>query len=177
MMNRIGPLSVAVGCAALIAMAPASADVARHQILTLQYDQVDYYLKGDASRAYPQSFTLTLNPCDGTVSGPGLAPPFGDSFTAGAIDGFQISYDSTYVVNGQTNYAVTVDNAMLAKDYSISGQWSDNWSQGPQVGSVFANKPFVTSTAYRNHGDFVSQNPDKNDAAHSCIGMPVVSKK
>lgn len=34
--------------------------------------------------------------------------------------------------------------------------------------------PDVTPTTdYNNHGDFVSQQPDKNDAAHSCIGMPI----
>ena len=34
----------------------------------------------------------------------------------------------------------------------------------------------VTGTSsYKTHGDFVSANPDKNDAARSCIGMPINS--
>jgi hypothetical protein len=28
-------------------------------------------------------------------------------------------------------------------------------------------------TNYKNHGEFVSSQADKNDAAHSCIGMPI----
>ena len=96
MMNRVVRLSVAVGVgfAALIAMAPAGADVARHQILTLQYDHVNYYLGagGRGSTAYPQRFTLTLNPCDGTISGLGLVPIYGESLTEGLVKGALISY-------------------------------------------------------------------------------------
>ncbi len=169
--NRIFRLSVAVGvgCAALIATVPASADVARYQILTLQYDSVDYYLP--ASGPYSQSFTLTFNPCNGTVSGPGLVPGFGVSLTQGSINGALLSYTSTY--NVEPGYTVTVNNAVVLNDYSFSGLWSDNYSVGAQSGVVVSNIPGVTSTAYRNHGDFVSQSLDKNDAAHSCIGMPI----
>jgi len=39
--------------------------------------------------------------------------------------------------------------------------------------------PLVVTLAsnWRSHGAFVASNPDKNDAAHSCIGMPIVSNK
>ena len=33
------------------------------------------------------------------------------------------------------------------------------------------------STQYKNHGDYVKQAGDRADAAHSCIGMPIVSGK
>jgi hypothetical protein len=36
---------------------------------------------------------------------------------------------------------------------------------------------FTNTSTYKNHGEFVKQSPDKNDAAHSCIGMPVNSSK
>ena len=78
MMNRVN-LSVAVGVAlaALVATAPASADVARYQILTLDYDEVNYYLGANiGGPAYPQSFTLTFNPCNGTFSGLGVVPGY-----------------------------------------------------------------------------------------------------
>jgi len=76
MMKRAVRLSVAVGvgCAALFAMAPASAEVARHQILTLQYDEVNYSLGAGGGQAFPQSFTLIFNPCDGTVVWTGISP-------------------------------------------------------------------------------------------------------
>jgi hypothetical protein len=174
LMNRMTRLSVAVGVgfAALVATAPASADVARYQTLTLQYDEVNYYLGAGGGTAYPQSFTLTFNPCNGTFSGPGLVPFYGVSQTQGSINGALISYTSTY--NVEAGYTVTVNNAVLLNDYSFSGQWSDNYSVGAQSGVVVSDIPDMTSTAYRNHGDFVSKNPDKNDAAHSCIGMPIV---
>jgi hypothetical protein len=181
MMNRVTRLSVAVGLgfAALVATAPARAEVARYQLLTLDYPYptVKYYLGTNTSgTAYPQGFTLTLNPCDGTFSGPGLAPPFGLSETEGAIDSVMIAYTTEYDVTppnpAQTDYAVKVA-AILSANYSFSGLWSDNYIVGNQSGAVVADKPTVTSSAYRNHGDFVSQNPDKNDAAHSCIGMPI----
>ena len=179
MMNRVVRLSAAlgVGFAALIAMAPASADVARYQILTLEYDHVNYYLGagGPGSTAYPQSFTLTLNPCDGTFSGAGLVPSYGESLTEGSTKGALISYTTNYTVGAQDEYEVTVDDAMLSPNYSFGGIWSDNYSGGPsQSGVVRADAPIVTSTAYRNHDDFVAHNPHKNDAAHSCIGMPIV---
>ena len=31
------------------------------------------------------------------------------------------------------------------------------------------------ATHFKNHGDYVSQSADKNDAAGSCIGMPIGS--
>jgi len=181
MTKRVVRLSVAVGvgCAALFAMAPASADVARHQMLTLQYDRVDYYLASGAG-PYPQSFTLTYNPCSGTVSGPGVANIYGESLTQGLINGALITYTSNYVVSGQTDYAVKVIGAAVdLNDYSFDGKWTDNYLAvaGGQSGEVVSGVPKVTSSAYRNHGEFVAQNPTKNDAAHSCIGMPVKNAK
>src|SRR6185295_10143470 len=147
MMNRVVQLSVAVaiGIAGVVPMAPASADVPRYQILTLEYDAVNYYLPG--SGPYPQSFTLTFNPCDGTVSGPGMAPPFGVSKTEGLVYGGLLSYTSTYDV--EPGYKVTVKDAMVSSDYSFQGQWSDNWSQGPQNGVVDAKISSVIPTVYR----------------------------
>jgi hypothetical protein len=37
-----------------------------------------------------------------------------------------------------------------------------------------ASKPVITGTSdYKNHGDFVSSQGGGDDAAHSCIGMPI----
>jgi len=181
MMNRVTRLSVAVGLslAALVATAPASADAPRYQMLTLHYDVVNYYLAGGAG-PYPQSFTLTYNPCSGAVSGPGVANIYGVSQTQGLISRDVINYTSNYNVSGQTDYTVTVINAKLdLNDYTFDGDWTDNYDAvvGGQSGEVVSGIPKVTPSAYRNHGEFVAQNADKNDAAHSCIGMPIVSKK
>ena len=59
------------------------------------------------------------------------------------------------------------------------------WSyDGPLIGGTALDSngtrlavtaTFTAIQTYKNHGDYVSQNPDKNDAAHSCIGMPIGS--
>ena len=36
---------------------------------------------------------------------------------------------------------------------------------------------FSNLSSYKNHGEFVKAQADKNDAAHSCIGMPINSSK
>jgi hypothetical protein len=47
---------------------------------------------------------------------------------------------------------------------------------GTDYPTIFTVTGVVNST-WRNHGAFVAANPDKNDAAHSCIGMPIQSNK
>jgi len=127
-MSRISTLSAAVGLglAGLIATAPTGADVPRYQMLNLNYSAVNYYLNDGLAGPYTQSFELILNPCDGTFSGDGDVPGYGESFTEGSINGARISYVSTYDVPPQTDYAVTVNNAVLSSDYSFTGLWSDN---------------------------------------------------
>jgi hypothetical protein len=37
-----------------------------------------------------------------------------------------------------------------------------------------ASAPTFTNTSnYKNHGQYVSSQSDRDDAAHSCIGMPI----
>ena len=58
-------------------------------------------------------------------------------------------------------------------DVASGGKGSD------VVGRTFQVTNHLTtanSTSYKNHGEFVKQSADKNDAAHSCIGMPINSK-
>ena len=47
------------------------------------------------------------------------------------------------------------------------GTYAD--SHGNQVAISFA----VNTTNFKNHGDYVSSSGGGNDAAHSCIGMPI----
>lgn len=173
--------AVGIGIAGLGLALSAGADVPRYQLITLSYSAVTYYVGSAGGTGYPQSITVTLNPCDGTFSGPGTAYPYNTatpSWTEGEIDGLMISYTTEYPVGAQTDYVVTVVDAVFnPADYSFSGNWSDNFAGGAQTGVVISGVPTMSSTEYRNHGDFVSANPDKNDAAHSCIGMPMQSQK
>ena len=62
-------------------------------------------------------------------------------------------------------------NGPLAGGTAYDFQADDTaFSSGFTIENTLSHK---THTDYKNHGEFVKQSPDKNDAAHSCIGMPV----
>jgi hypothetical protein len=175
----IGAAAITVGVAGLALVATtAHADVARHQIRTLTYSSVNYYLGSDTTNAYPQSGTITANPCDGTFGGPGVVPGYGASVTSGHFtDQTHAVYTVSYTVGTQTDYLVTA-SVTVNSDFSFSGTWSDNYIGGPQSGTVSSSAPSpVTSTSYASHGAYVKANGGGDDAAHSCLGMPVQSRK
>ncbi len=157
-------LIIAAGlAAALIAPAAAHADVARYQTtntitLDTRYNGVDFL----------HTYTLDkTNPC-------------GDnSFTGTAKGG---------IVGGDGE---TVMGTLNGSNIDISGKYLDGsgytWSySGPLVGGgtghdslgLTWHTTFTTDTSnYKNHGDFVKSHGGGDDAAHSCIGMPVNSSK
>jgi hypothetical protein len=51
---------------------------------------------------------------------------------------------------------------------------SDSWGQHQPITVTY---DLHSSTSYKNHGDYVSQMGGGDDAAHSCIGMPINSSK
>ena len=169
-MNRISRLSVAIGVVlgAYVAMAPAVADVPRYQSMTFSL-HTDVGPGIDA-----HNYAMAYNPCDGTVVGTGGDTVVGyDEELLCSLVGNALSCDGLIIgsiYDGQTyTYAANLDLTGI-----------------PTIGTtVFAGFPYPTSFAvsnvanstWKNHGAFVSANPDKNDAAHSCIGMPIVSQQ
>ncbi len=150
----------------------AGADVPRCQEATVTYT-VDYFL--GAAGPYSQTFTVTINLCDGTFEGEGDVPGFGVSWTEGNIDGTDISYTSTYDV--ELGYTVTVTGTFDSVTYNFVGEWSDNWSGGPRTDeNVVGTASASSESDYKNHGDYVAAN-NGPAAAHSSIGMPTVSNK
>lgn len=167
--NRIFRILVAVGIgvAGFIATVPASADVPRYQtsMMDLSFDVV----------GYTHSYTIIFNPCDNTFSGTGQYPALPDSLqttetVSGTIIGPTIILNSVYGGPYNPGYTFTFEGT-----FSGSGWTGVLTSQGNLPGVLDID--VTVKSTYRNHGDFVSQSPDKNDAAHSCIGMPIISNK
>ncbi|HEY2813434.1 MAG TPA: hypothetical protein VGJ03_08230 [Acidimicrobiales bacterium] len=179
-------MKAALASAALLTLTTAAlttsagADVARAQVVTYHYDAITYFVTG-SSAGYPQSADVTVNPCDGTFSGPGVQPSLNvPTFTQGFLHGplgNLAHYTVSYTVGAQTDYTVTAD-VTLNPDNSFSGTWSDNYVGGAQSGTVTSVAPSSSqSTNFKNHGDYVKSAGGGADAAHSCIGMPVTSNK
>ncbi len=173
----IGASALVLSSVALVGISTgAGASVARYEFSTLTYSSVNFYLGSNTGgTAYPQTATVTINPCNGSFSGTGTANP-------GVLESTVITGISTgpntveffiyYPVGSQTDYTVTVW-ATINPDDSFSGTWSDNYSLGAQSGAVTSAAPVsASSSTYANHGQYVSSVGGGSDAAHSCIGMP-----
>jgi hypothetical protein len=167
---------LAVAVAAVAAMgivSSASAGVERYQTQTLTITAVQPEgAVGQWTNVWTHTYTVTLNPCDGSFSGVGSVhgtnDPFVDNETiTGNVDGDKVSFTATR------------DSDSL--EYSLSNAPLDNTTvtlatSTPSVSWPLEFKVDATTTNtsnYRNHGEYVSQAGDKADAAHSCIGMPI----
>ena len=148
-----------------LAVGPAQADVARYQTqsATLTISLQPQY-------PYVHVYDITLNPCDNTFTGVSdvadVSVPGGETIS-GTLNGGNITFTASY--NGST-YQWTGSGALTA----FTGSDTD--------GNVFTTlnggvTNLTNVSNYKNHGAFVSASADKNDAAHSCIGMPVNSNK
>ena len=157
-MKKIILAAALAALASLAVAAFASAGVDRQQVatgltVTATFNGVTYV----------HTYTLDQT-CDGSFTGTGGIPSLPLSETInGMLDGQNITIHGAYLGNYNPGYTW---------DYSgplTGGNAHD--SMGQSVPLTFA----VSWTNFANHGQFVSQSPDKADAAHSCIGMPVQS--
>ena len=65
---------------------------------------------------------------------------------------------------------------MTNAPYGASTVADTTWTQNNV--EMLPSKPVVTTTStYKNHGQYVSAMGGGDDAAHSCIGMPIQSSK
>ena len=164
LISRAIPLKRLIFAAAVAALATmavassASADVARYQTQTSTLTAVTHY----NGVVFNHSWTIKTNPCDTTFVGTandGSVTP-GET-VSGVLDGQQLSIAGVYP-NGYT--------------WSYSGTLAGTGTQHDSLDLVWTVqfKNSVTSTsAFKNHGDYVSSQGGGSDAAHSCIGMPV----
>jgi hypothetical protein len=179
MKNRLYAIAGAFAVAAVAASmvtATASADVARYQTqqatftVTQPYGQV-----GQWQNLWTHNLTVTVNPCNGTFSGTGLQ--YDNNHNLSYHEDVTGSFNS----DGTVNLTATRDDGVV---WSLASAPTDNSSvtlatTSPVVPwnvEMKVSQPVLTDTsAYKNHGAYVSSQGGGADAAHSCIGMPVVS--
>jgi hypothetical protein len=163
--------------AALMVVGTSSADVARYQAQTYQFNAIQPYGEaGQWASLWTHNFTVTVNPCDNTFTGTGVQYDnnMQRSYTEDVTGSFN---DGTVNLNATRNDGVK---------WSLNNAPTDNTSvtlatTTPvvpwQVEFKVSQPTLLDSTHYKNHGDYVSQMGGGADAAHSCIGMPIVSGK
>lgn len=140
---------------------------ARYQLTTTSYQVLVYDV-------YEHDFAVKTNPCDGSIAITGGTPLLSGYYTTetitGTLAGGVISFHSIY--DGPFNPG---GNYFWDGSFSAGGGPLSGSDINGQIFTGTVNRLVTTSTNYKNHGDFVSHNADKNDAAHSCIGMPITS--
>jgi hypothetical protein len=167
-------LAVAVAALAIMAVAmSASAGVSRYQTQSMTITAVQPEgAVGQWQNVWTHTYNVDLNPCDGSFSGSGTQSgtlggpqPTTETIT-GHVDGNAVNFTSTRSDGVEYSLAnAPLDNSTvtLATSNPVVP-----WDLEFQVSATRTN----TST-FKNHGEYVSQAGDKNDAAHSCIGMPI----
>ena len=140
----------------------ASAGVARYQVATGL--TVTGAFNGGT---YVHTYTLTdSNPCDGSFTGTGGIASLG-----------RLGRDhQRNARRPEHHHQRGVPDSYLTPRYTwhydgpLSGGGTYTDSHGNQTVTVtFA----VTTTNFKNHGDYVCSQGGGDDAAHSCIGMPI----
>lgn len=141
------------------AMAAPGGTVARNQVTTATY-------KVMVLDTYEHDYTVTTNPCDGSISITGSTPADSGYYTTetltGSLSSGVISFNSVY--DGPYNPGYTYAGNFPVGGGALGGDYTGTVTQ---TGS--------SSSTYSNHGQYVSAVGGGSDAAHSCVGMPVRS--
>lgn len=151
-------IGLLVGVSAAPALAAGGAP-ARYQVGTTTYTVA-------VLDTYMHTFVVTANPCDGSIAITGSTPADSGYFTTETVTGTLangiISFNSTYV--GPYNPGYTWSGSFPVAGGALGGEFTGTVTAAP-----------TTFTTFATHGDYVSSSGGGADAAHSCIGMPVVS--
>ena len=159
--RKAAAVAVIAAAGAVMTSAPAFAAaggaVQRYQTTTTSYQVM-------VLGTYEHDYTVTTNPCDGSISITGSTPTSSGYYTTETVTGTQS--------NGVISFASTYDGP-YNPGYSYSGSFPVGGGalSGDYTGTV--TQTATSSTTYANHGQFVSDSGGGSDAAHSCIGMPV----
>lgn len=132
---------------------------------------------GQWDHVWTHHFNVDLNPCTNTFSGTGDISSPRDPFRSNE------TVNGSFNRDGTVNLHVTDDTGL---SYTITNEKADNQmvtiaTMNPELGWPVETKvsPFsiTGSTNYKNHGQYVSAIGGGDDAAHSCIRMPINSSK
>jgi hypothetical protein len=164
--DRWAILAVSVGLMLAVAL-PAGAKVERYQYT----DYTINVTSVNGNTAYIHTFYLTHNPCTDVVTGYGVNHYHGDSnetLSNIQFDGDKLSFRADYDIN----------NYYWEPGFILNADGTFTWDGGSAGGVDTATGTWEsTQTDYKNHGQYVAQSINGHGPdAHSCIGMPVVSK-
>lgn len=147
-------------------VAAASGGVARYQATTTDYTV-------SVLNTYIHDYVVVTNPCDGTMTVTSAQTQLNSGYyttenVVFTVAGGVFSYTSTYLGPYNTGYSYSGSFNMAASLGAGGTPLS-----GSYTGTVTA---VATTTNYNNHGDYVSSMGGGADAAHSCLGMPIVTQ-
>ena len=109
---------------------------------------------------------------------PGIAPTYDNGASSptwtetvtGSFGNGTVSF-ATVPVGGGATFKVTnapMDNTTV---HNVETTWTANEIE------IKVSKTIASTSDYKNHGDYVKPQGGGDDAAHSCIGMPINSSK
>ena len=178
---------IGMAVAMLVVPAISSADVQRYQSQTATFTVTQPAgAEHQWDNLWTHDFTVSVNPCDGTFSGTGSVSGHDQNGTyaqqvphdAGVADE---TITGSFGDNGSVTFTAKRTDGLVFSGVNVNDATVTIGSlnvQSPWVLELMATKPVITNTStYKNHGEFVKAQADKNDAAHSCIGMPINSSK
>ena len=156
--------------------AVASADVPRYQTQDATFTVTT---PSGAGGLWTTKYKVTNNPCDDTFTGKGVVngldydgeKTFNEdvkgTFNSDGTVSLTASRDPLYV----SSWSLT--NAPM--DGSTETQATTNPTVGWTVKMKVTAPEFGNKSTYKNHGQYVKAMGGGDDAAHSCIGMPLNS--
>ncbi len=178
-MKKLIISGMAVAMLALPAMASANVERYQSQTATFTMTQPAQDYK-QWNNVWTMAYKVNVNPCDNTFTGNGVQTGHdanGDYTGKWTINGkFNADKTATFEADRQDGLVFHLTNAVMDGKTITDAQHNAAWETHPIEEKLTA--PLFSNTSdYKNHGEFVSQSADKNDAAHSCIGMPINSSK
>ena len=173
----IGATTIAALAVPTIAPALASASVDRYQTQDATFTTTQPAgTYGQFDNVWTHKYTVNVNPCDGTFSGTGVETGH-DQFGPG---NFTETVKGSFNADGTISLVNTRNDGVI---WSLDNIKTDNSTTtlatliNPNIPSnleFHATAPdFTNTSAFKNHGEYVSSQGGGSDAAHSCIGMPI----
>ena len=166
-----------VSLSALGAASASASNAARYQIVSMKYS-LNFV-------GYTHSYTVNPDPCGPTFTGTGQYPaapatPVYLETLSGSSDGLGgLSFVDTYFDPSSglpTGYSYRFSGTFVDENNDVAGVVAD--SNGFSAPATFVMTQ-MTSTNFANHGAYVNSRPpaEREIAAHSCVGMPVQSRR
>lgn len=156
-----------------VATTAAPGGVARNQVTTNTYTM---------AIGYGHTYNVVITPCDLTVSasgwqwGPGGDPAVhspNETITATlSADGTMLTFNPAVYVGGWGGSAYSWSGTFPV----AGGTFTVTDSSGGVYSGVVITRTSSTVSTWANHGDYVSAQGGGDDAARSCIGMPIVAQ-